>query len=271
MHFQTLLELCPRQRIITFHAIDRLSWLLVPGIEDFWASTWSLCHSLVAAKFSAAPSCMRDWTPGTCWRTRCGMTCSGSACGKQIRFSKGASWTVSICFHISHAHLGLGLKYSRICHSGAFSEAGPRCVLVNASSQFHAIDRPSWLLVPGIEDFWASTWSLCHSLVAAKFSAAPSCMRDWTPGTCWRTRFDDLLRIGMRKTDSIFEGCIMDSLYMFSHFTTTPGLRSKIQSHLPFGRIFRSWSKVCPRQCITITVPSSKRSIGYCSTAMSLH
>ena len=65
------------------------------------------------------------------------MTCSGSACGKQIRFSKGAVWTVSICFHISHAHLGSGLKYSRICHSGAFSEAGPRCILVNASlSQF---------------------------------------------------------------------------------------------------------------------------------------
>ena len=65
------------------------------------------------------------------------MTCSGSACGKQIRLSKGAVWTVSICFHISHAHLGSGLKYSRICHSGAFSEAGPRCVLVNASlSQF---------------------------------------------------------------------------------------------------------------------------------------
>ena len=62
---------------------------------------------------------------------------SGSACGKRIRFSKGAAWTVSICFHISHAHLGSGLKYSRICHSGAFSEAGPRCVLVNASlSQF---------------------------------------------------------------------------------------------------------------------------------------
>ena len=67
------------------------------------------------------------------------MTCSGSACGKQIRLSKGAVWTVSICFHISHAHLGSGLKYSRICHSGAFSEADPRCVLVNASlSQFQA-------------------------------------------------------------------------------------------------------------------------------------
>ena len=32
----------------------------------------------------------------------------------------------------------------------------------------------------------------------------------------------------MRKTDSIFEGCSMDSLYMFSHFTRTPGLRSKV-------------------------------------------
>ena len=76
------------------------------------------------------------------------------------------------------------------------------CVLVNASSQFHAIDRLSLLLVPGIEDFGAST--SCSKL-NARFN---------TRNLLKNKVRDDLLRIGMRKADSIFEGCSMDSSHL---------------------------------------------------------
>ena len=126
------------------------------------------------------------------------MTCSGSACGKQIRFSKGAVWTVSICFHISHAHLGSGLKYSRICHSGAFSEADPRCVLVNASlSQFQAPSDRSAIarqrcrctkLGHCFPDIWRfRSYHLIFVPLAIRinysdFSAVVFQLRSWTPG-----------------------------------------------------------------------------------------
>ena len=38
---------------------------------------------------------------------------------------------------------------------------------------------------------------------------------------------DDLLRIGMRKADSIFEGCSMDSLYILNVSHAIVGLGAK--------------------------------------------